>query len=647
MSDILGIGVNSLMAFQYAMTVTSNNVANANTPYYSRRLIDFNEVLFNGGVTIGDVRRAYDQVASANLVANQNQFSYDEMYYNSLIPFESVLEDKNSNITTFLNNSLKALSELNANPSSLTSRQTYVNQLEFLTNRFNRLTDQMNLELSNTNKSIGNTVDNINVITSKIAQINADIKAVLPENIPALLDQREALVQQLASYVNITETFLPNDQLQLSLENGFSLVLESQAATLNTTVDPSDPQRLVVNAEVGSTNFSLNSLITSGRLGGLLDYIDDTLQFASNSLGRLAITISDALNKQNQLGMDGYGNIGKSIFKDVNDPSFTNQRVIANNNNTGTSNMTVNITDTKALTTDDYNMVIDSANHYIISRRSDNTLVTSGTIGALPAQVALAGFTLNIDTGSTLNVGDRFILSPTRGASAGFDLSISDANLLALGYAATPVVGPQNGGNGSVQNFAVTDTTTPAFATQGQLSPPIRIEFLSPTSYQIINLNTSAVMEGPIPYTSGADIFPTPGAYNPGYQFQIQGNNIQAGDKFDVIYNGQGISDNRNGLVMASLYSQGINNNGKLTFNGSYEALRAAVATQGNALKIDLTTASSLLEHAASQYDDISGVSIQEESTNLMRYQEAFQASAQLIDTARTIFDTIIHVAGR
>lgn len=647
MSDILGIGVNSLMAFQYAMTVTSNNVANANTPYYARRLVDFNEVIFNGGVTIGDVRRAYDQVASANLVANQNRVSYDAAYYNSLIPFESVLEDKQSNITLFLNNSLKALGELNTNTSDLTRRQTYLNQLGFLSNRFNRLSEQINLELNNTNGAIGNTIDNINVLTQKISQINMDVKSVLPENVPALLDQREQLVQQLAEYVNINETFLENNQIALSLENGFTLVSEIGPTMLTTGTDPANPERLLVKAVIGANEFPLNSLITSGRLGGLLDYANETLEFSKNSLGRLAITIADQLNTQNKLGMDAYGNIGGNIFTDINSAIFTNQRVIANDDNTGSATMTISIDDTSALTTDNYNMVIDSANHYIISRVSDNSVVTSGTVGGLPAQVSLEGFTLTIDTGSTLNVGDRFILSPTRGAAAGFNVSIDDANLLALGYAATPIVGTQNGGNGSVQNFAVTDTTTSTFSTAGQLTPPIRIEFLSPTSYQIVDLDTSTVMEGPITYTSGADVFPTPGGYNPGYQFQILGSDIKTGDTFDVVYNNKGASDNRNGLVMSSLYSKGINDGGKLSFNQSYQAFTAQIATTGNALKIDLDSAKSLLEHAQSQYDDVSGVSIQEESTNLMRYQEAFQASAQLIDAARTIFDTIISVTRR
>lgn len=646
MSDILGIGVNSLMAFQYAMTVTSNNVANASTPYYSRRLVDFNEVIFNGGVTIGDVRRAYDQVASANLVANQNQFSYDDIYYTSLIPFESVLEDKNSNITKFLNDSLEALATLNTNTSDLTRRQAYLNQLGFLTDRFNRLTDQVNLEVNNTNKSISNLVDNVNVITQKIAAINMDIKNVLPENLPALLDQRELLVQQLAEYVNVDEVFLENNQIGLSLNNGFSLVNGTSATVLATDVDPSDPQKLRIKAVVGSTDIPLTNLITSGRLGGLIDYINKTLQLSINSLGRLAITISDEMNKQNKLGMDAYNKMGQNIFTDINNPIFTNQRVISNNNNTGVANMTINITDTKLLKTDDYNMVIDAANHYIISRKSDNTIVTSGPIGALPVQVNVEGFELNINSG-TLNVGDHFVLAPTRGAAAGFDLSISDANLLALGYAATPVTGTQNAGNGSIQNFAVTNAAGSAFATPGQLSPPIRIEFLSATSYQIVNADTSVVMEGPIAYTSGANVFPTPGAYDPGYQFQIKGNNIQAGDKFDIIFNEKGVSDNRNGLAISDLYSKGINNDGKLTFNASYQALVAQLATQGNALKIDRATASSLLEHAKDQFDDISGVSIQEESTNLMRYQEAFQASAQLIQAARTIFDTIISVTRR
>ena len=203
-----------------------------------------------------------------------------------------------------------------------------------------------------------------------------------------------------------------------------------------------------------------------------------------------------------------------------------------------------------------------------------------------------------------------------------------------------------NTGSGQISAGVVVDTTTPEFTTTaGQLTPPLRIEFLSASSYQVVNSTTSAVIEGPIAFTPGNTntVFPTPGSYDPGYRIDLSGSPA-AGDVFTVDYNTGGVGDNRNALLLAGIQNAKILNNGATSLQGNYSALIANVGSKTHQADIGQEAGKVLLAQAQDRRDSISAVNLDEEAANLLRFEQAYQAAAQIVSIARSVFNELMAI---
>lgn len=646
MSDIFSIGVRGILAFQAAIAVTGQNIANVKTPYYSRRQIEFAEDMFNDGVNIADVRRVYDESTSKFLQQSNSLFGKSAAFFQQVSELESLLgndvNDNNKNtVSSYLNDALTALRALNSDTSSIQSRAAYLNKLSALANRINDIGEQISQRQSNINQSLDTTVGTVNQIAQQIADLNEQIANANGADVSSLLDLREAQVQKLSEYIDFNTIIDDAGQMNILINNGTPIVFGSQAAQLSTATNPSDPDNLVLKMTMGNSTIDVTHLVSGGQIAGLYQ-AQSALQQATMALGRLSLGIMDTINAQNKLGIDYNGNLGGIIFNDINSSNAINSRSLANANNTGNASMTVNITDISQLKTSDYKLVFDSPTHYTLTRISDNSVVGSGTVSSLPQQVSADGFSINIDSG-TISAGDEYTISPTRGAANSMQLAVSDPKLLALGWPVKASADVANKGSGTVNVDSIIDTGNSAFSLPKQLNPPIIIQFLTPTTYQLVNANTSAVIEGPITYdpSTGANVFPTPGSYDPGYRISISGV-VQAGDTFHLEYNSDGIGDNRNGRVMEADYEKGIFEGGSLSFTQDYNLMSSDVAIQVNSASSNYKSYAAVLQRAFSQYSQVSGVDVQEESTNLIMYQECYQASAQILQAAKSVFDTII-----
>ncbi|VVC77102.1 Flagellar hook-associated protein 1 [Aquicella siphonis] len=648
MSDIFTIGVRGLLAFQAAIAVTGQNIANVKTPYYSRREITLAEDLFNGGVNIADVRRVYDETASKFLQQSNNLVEMSGVYFQQIAELESLLgndiSDENKNtIATYLNDALKALRELNGDTSSLQSRTAYLNKLSALANRINDIGGQISQRQANINQSLNATVGTVNQITRQIADLNKQIANANGQDVSALLDLREAQVQELSKYLDFNTQVDESGQLNILINNGTPIVFGGDAAALSAESNPANPDNLILKMTMGTSSIDVTNLVHGGQIAGLYQ-AQSVLQQAQSALGRLSLGIMGTINAQNKLGIDYNGSLGGNIFNDINSAGAVNGRVLTNSNNAGNAAMTVNITDVRQLKTSDYKLVFDTPTHYTLTRISDNNVMGSGTISSLPQQISADGFTININSGS-ISAGDQFTISPNRGAANEMKMAVTDPKLLALGWPVKGEADIANKGTGAVKVESIIDTGNSAFSLPQQLNPPIMIQFLTATSYQLVDANTSSVIEGPITYnpSTGADIFPTPGSYDPGYRVSISGI-VQPGDLFHLDYNSNAIGDNRNGLVMEEAYQKGILEGGSLSFTQGYNLMSGDIAIQVNSAKINLKSYGAVRERAFMQFSQVSGVSIQEETTNLAMYQECYQASAQILQAAKTVFDTIISI---
>jgi flagellar hook-associated protein 1 FlgK len=315
---------------------------------------------------------------------------------------------------------------------------------------------------------------------------------------------------------------------------------------------------------------------------------------------------------------------------------------MASSTNTGSGNISVAINTPGQLINSDYQLVFSDATHYSLKRKSDNTVVSSGNITSYPATIQADGFTATISSG-TFNAGDVFDIKPTNGALAGIQVLMTDPGKLALGYPVSASASTNNAGQGKITVDSILNTSNSAFSTPGQLNPPIKIVFLSDNSYQIVNATTNAVMEGPITYDSAVNnsIFPTPGGYDPGYRVTLTGT-VKQGDTFNIDYNSSPIGDNRNAQQFINLYTNKLVDNGRMTLGEAYHHTASDISMKTSFARGDFESATILFKQAENRYNQVSGVSDMEEMSNLSEYQQSYQACAQVVQVARTIFDTII-----
>lgn len=651
----MSIGLQSLMTYQTALDVTSQNISNADTPYYSRHMIDFRELANYHGVDIANITRIFDSTADHYSQLTKSNFSQYDTYLQQLKNLEPFFDNANTSVGTFISSSLTALQQLNSNTSIASNRNLYLNSLSNLANQFQSASTNVAGEMQNVNSSLQGVITQANNILNSLANVNSAIVSGGKGNdIDSLLDQQQSLLQELSQYFNFTTQTDSTGAVYVSLSNGLTLLNGTQAQQITTTPDPNNAQNLLPAVTIGSTNVAIDNYIQSGKITGLLDYRQNALIPTQRALDRLAMVFAQALNTQNKLGVDANGNLGGNIFNDINSTAAINNRFSSNSNNTGTCGMTVSITNVNALPTSTYQLVIGAANAYTLTRTDDNgvqTVVGTGTIaGPLPQTISVAsdGFSFTINSG-TFNSGDEYTISPTKGGVNNLALTISDPASLALGWPVTASVGTQNqGSTGQITVTNITDTTNAAFATPKQLSPPLLIQFTSPTTYSIINANTSAVIQAGISYTPGVGqtpIFPTPAptSYDPGYRVSLSGT-MQTGDTFNIDYNNGVGSDNRNGQAIASLYQQNlvaVSSGQSVTFNNGYNALAGNISTLANSAQSGYDSSKSIKESAEQIRDSISGVSLQEETMNLARFQQAYEASAQILQSARAVFETV------
>ena len=209
-----------------------------------------------------------------------------------------------------------------------------------------------------------------------------------------------------------------------------------------------------------------------------------------------------------------------------------------------------------------------------------------------------------------------------------------------------------NTGTGEISAGVVTDINNPAFqSTPGQLSPPVMVRFTNATSYDLFDNSNPAspvLLEAGIAYNpaTGGDIFPTPGGLDHGYSIKINGSPA-AGDQFSTEYNTGGVGDNRNALLMAATASNKVMANGTASINDSYSALVADVGSGTKQAELNALAQQRVLDQAVAARESVSGVNLDEEAANLVRYQQAYQAAAQVITVASSLFDTLLNAVRR
>jgi len=633
-NGVFGIGTSGLLAFQRALSVTGNNIANSATEGYSRQRIDLSTQTpqfagngyFGSGVQVSGVQRMFDQFVEIQLRSSTSSSQQYGLFYDFARRVDNLLADQDSGLAPGLQQFFSAVQDVANDPTSNAARQVLISEAESLVDRFNFLNQRLSEQRNLVNGQIQTSVQEINSLAEAIGDLNKEIVSALgraggaPPN--DLLDQRDQLVLELSELVSVNTTEQDDGALNVFIGNGQNLVLGTRVTVLAAESLGPDINQIQVGYMTPGGTVDITQYMTGGRLGALLDLRSSVLDVAQNSLGRTAIGLAQAFNDQHMLGMDLDGELGQAFFR-VPEPEVT-----AGVGNSFAGLPSVQISDYSALSLSDYRLRSNGTDWEL--RREPGGQVV-GTV-APGDTLTVEGITIDLTGIPAGDAGDTFLVRPTRNGAQQIDTLISDTRKVA---AATPQVlasvGGTNTGNASIQSVEVADASA--------------LTSLAPVAVTYDSATQEFAIDGTV-VASFDPLNPTTEINFNGWQLVIDGE-PDDGDSFQVSFSTAAVGDNRNALALAGLQDQRLMAGGSTTLEGSYNSLVAEVGTKTRQAEIAARSQAKLLEEARAQRESVSGVNLDEEAANLLRYQQAYQAAAQVISVTNSLFDTLINAVRR
>lgn len=620
--SLLNVGTSGLAAANLGLTTVSHNIANVNTPGYSRQQLVQRAAVAGGiglfagkGVEVVGIQRITNQFLyqQANVATSDAASSNMQLGYLNRIA--DLLTSDESSIPGAINRFFSGLQDLASSPASQTKRQTVLARAQSMGQRFNEMDAQLQTMSAEIVNQIGSAAAKINATAVGIAQLNQQIalqqgNGITPND---LLDQRDNLVRELSQHLKVSTVNQPDGRINIFLTSGDPLVMSDGASRLEVQADPFNPGSVGL-ATSGSTTGGASRVILStvdlgGGISGLMRLQSD-ISTARNEIGRMAISFASKMNDQQVLGQDLNGQPGTAMFRITTPKSFSV--------NGGAGTLNVTIQNASALKASDYRIDYSGAN-YIVTRLSDGNQTT---YPSLPQTVD----GINIEAGSIPPAaGQTFIVQAVRDGASVISSLINNPDLVAAALPVNATLGVSNTGTANIVELSVNGPPRAATLTQ-----PVQISFTSSTNFNY-TVNGGPTQTGSI--NGNGEIVVN------GWTLKLSGTPA-VGDSISVVANTQGSGDNRNLIIMGRLAQSSFIDGNSIT-----DANGRLISTFGNrASEIAITAKANdrLLEQVKQEESAVSGVNLDEEAANLLRYQQAYQAAAKALAAASAIFETIL-----
>lgn len=634
---MLGTGVTGLLASQKALSTASQNIANVNTEGYSRQRVNlsthtpypYGPAFVGTGVKITGIERVYDQFLVDQVRTGSSSLNQLSEFYSLASQVDNILADPQAGLTPGLQSFFNAAQDLANDPSSASARQVMLSEAETLSNRFHYL-DQRIDDIDNAvNSDISNIVSEINGITASIANVNKQIGELRSQGGGEpndVLDQRDILIKSLAEKIGVTTVYQDDGSVNVFIGNGQAVVAGHQSRDLSVLKNDYDPSIASIGYDLGSSVVNITSQLSGGKLGGFLQYRSELSESMKNSMGLLAAGLSSTFNNQHRNGLDLNGDIGGDFFTDL---STLTPKVLASRSNTSASpaNISANIIDIDSLTTSNYTLK-RTGSVYTLTRELDNFVHTFTGFPSTSETVDGVNYTLN---SGSLADGDRFQIKPVNTGAADINVAITDPAKIAAASPIRASVGIDNSGSATIESYNVSDSSS-------YTADTYTIAIVTPTTYEVRDSSSVLVATGA--YSNGADI-----SFN-GVDISIAGK-VDTGDLFTVVPNTNGIGDNTNMLSLAGLRLENTLKNGTVTYQGLYGQMVVDVGTKTRQAEVNSMAQEGLLNQAIAAREEKSGVNLDEEAADLIKYQQLYQAAAQIISVADTTFQSLIGILRR
>ncbi|KPM83403.1 flagellar hook-associated protein FlgK [Pseudoalteromonas lipolytica] len=664
--DIANAGVR---ANSELLQTTSKNIANVNTEGYVRERTEFTTMIDNQ-VGRGETYRLLNEFAQKQLNRDTSNKAFFDQFVTEASRVDSLFSEESNSLSTSINSFFNNVQESLNQPSSTVARSLVMTDAQNLIDQMDRLSsivvDQkavVNEQLEIFSDEANNLIQSISELNTKIASVHGTDRESVSSG---LYNERDKAIRDLSELIDIETLDGNNGEKQVYLGSGQALVMQSGTFNLFSFSGDPDPNFKELKLDVNggkAVPLEVDVSKLKGKIGGLLAFRDDILVPAQNQLGQMGLALADAFNQQNSLGMDANGEIGGDIFAIPTVDAFGYQA------NTGTSTMTATVEPGlgSELPASDFVVTYTSASTVEIQPIDNKgeplgSPATANIVGGVidSSTITPAGsdsFGLQLNVSGAANTGDQFMVKLNSQAATTLELATERPEDLALASPIRTATDINNTSDASISAGTVSDIDNSTGITVG---PPPSLANGDITLVKTANANEYQITDG-----NGTSTFTiTPPAENIlaqagapydtyGFDFNIEGSPA-TGDTFTVEFNTGGFDDNRNGLLLADLQ------NGELvrqnveasstadnhkTFNQAYSGIVTDIGVVTSQAQTNGAAFTALADQSEAWYESLSGVNLDEEAANLLRFQQSYAASAQVLSTARTIFDTLLSAA--
>jgi flagellar hook-associated protein 1 len=623
LSDVFGISVSALEAFQAAITVTSNNIANANTPGYAKESANLttaapqsNGVMSIGsGVQVSGIARSFSQTTANQLNSSQSSLGQLNALQSYSSQIDNIIGTTAGGISTALQSFYSAWSDVADSPTSTATRQALIGKAQSVASSFQNTSSQLDGLNADINSRITSDVQQINTLGASISTLNKQIVISTaqdggqPPN--DLIDQRDQLVSNLSQLTGVSTTLDSNGGLNVFVGNGQPLVLQGSTTQLTTVPSEFDASQLEVSTSTSNGNV-ISGAITSGDLGGLLAARSEVVNPARNQLGQIAAAFSQSVNSQQNAGLDLSGQLGANLFS-VAPPTGT-----ASIRNTDGASAAVTIANVGALTSSNY-VLSFKGGVPSLTNAADGTAVPFTGAGTVASPLVAAGVSIVLSAPPAS--GDRFLIQPTAQTSDSLSLVLNDPSKIAAAGALATSPSGANTGSATISGGTVLNAANPALLTSAT------IQFTSPTAYTLGGVSHA--------YVAGSPIIQN------GWQVQISGTPA-SGDSFTVASNAGATGDNSNALASAAQQTLPVLANGTISINSAISGVITGIGSQAQQINTAQTAQTAVNTQALNNQQSTSGVNLDEEAANLLQWQQAYGAAAKALQIGASLFTTLL-----
>jgi flagellar hook-associated protein 1 FlgK len=311
------IAVHALMVQQSAISTTSNNIANVNTPGYSRQVPVLSEatpeneagITYGTGVNLDQISSIRDRLLELRINDETQRQGDAQAQLGSLAQVQSLFSDTEHGLGTDLTAFFNSLNQLSTDPTSIPQRQAVLTAAGNIASDFHNTVTQLTNIQSNLNLSVTQAVNQVNTLTPQIAALNTQIAALqkLGQDAGSIEDQRTVLIKQLSTLTDVA-VIQSDEGYTLTTSNGSPLVVAGHSYTLQASADSTGMQH------VYSQGDDITSTMQGGQISGFIAVRDQVIPQVVSSLNDLAGGLATNFNAAHQGGFDLAGNAGQNFF---------------------------------------------------------------------------------------------------------------------------------------------------------------------------------------------------------------------------------------------------------------------------------------------------------------------------------------------